>query len=58
MEQAGSPADLVPSFALPIRSLVIGELLGVPYADRDGSQRRTGRQLDLLAGMASLLLVA
>ena len=28
------PADLVPTFALPIPSLVICELLGVPYADR------------------------
>lgn len=47
MEKAGSPADLVPSFALPIPSLVICELLGVPYADRDEFQHRTGRQLDL-----------
>lgn len=47
MERAGSPADLVPSFALPIPSLVICELLGVPYADRDEFQHRTGRQLDL-----------
>jgi cytochrome P450 len=47
MEQAGRPADLVPSFALPIPSLVICELLGVPYAERDAFQRRTGRQLDL-----------
>ncbi|MBN9102800.1 MULTISPECIES: cytochrome P450 [unclassified Pseudonocardia] len=47
MEAAGSPADLVPSFALPIPSLVICELLGVPYADRDEFQHRTARQLDL-----------
>ncbi|KRE27675.1 cytochrome [Mycobacterium sp. Soil538] len=44
---AGSPADLVEHFALPIPSLVICELLGVPYADRDDFQRRSGRQLDL-----------
>lgn len=31
----GAPADLVELFALPIPSLVICELLGVPYADRD-----------------------
>jgi cytochrome P450 len=47
LERAGSPADLVPAFALPIPSLVICELLGVPYADRDAFQRRTARQLDL-----------
>ncbi|MBS1696255.1 MAG: cytochrome P450 [Actinobacteria bacterium] len=47
MESAGPPADLVADFALPIPSLVICELLGVPYADREGFQRRTARQLDL-----------
>ncbi|MEU8249356.1 cytochrome P450 [Nonomuraea sp. NPDC048916] len=34
MEAAGRPADLVEHFALPIPSLVICELLGVPYDDR------------------------
>jgi cytochrome P450 len=47
MQAAGSPGDLVESFALPIPSLVICELLGVPYADRDDFQRRANRQLDL-----------
>ncbi|WP_103960122.1 cytochrome P450 [Nonomuraea solani] len=47
MEAAGAPADLVPSFALPIPSLVICELLGVPYTDRDGFQERTRRMLDM-----------
>ena len=47
MEDTGPPADLVPAFALPIPSLVICELLGVPYLDRDEFQRRTARQLDL-----------
>jgi cytochrome P450 len=47
MEAAGSPADLVPSFALPIPSLVICELLGVPYEDRADFQSRSGRMLDL-----------
>ncbi|MEV8630040.1 cytochrome P450 [Streptosporangium sp. NPDC051023] len=49
MERAGSPADLVSSFALPIPSLVICELLGVPYADREDFQRRTGKLLDVSA---------
>ncbi|TMR03097.1 cytochrome P450 [Nonomuraea turkmeniaca] len=34
MEAAGGPVDLVQAFALPIPSLVICELLGVPYEDR------------------------
>ncbi|MFE9577317.1 cytochrome P450 [Nocardia sp. NPDC006044] len=33
------PADLVEAFALPVPSLVICELLGVPYADRAFFQR-------------------
>lgn len=47
METAGAPADLVEHFALPIPSLVICELLGVPYEDRDDFQHRSARQLDL-----------
>ncbi len=47
MDKAGPPADLVADFALPIPSLVICELLGVPYADRASFQARTGRLLDL-----------
>jgi cytochrome P450 len=47
MAAGGSPADLVPTFALPIPSLVICELLGVPYADRADFQQRTARQLDM-----------
>jgi cytochrome P450 len=47
LEKAGPPADLVAGFALPIPSLVICELLGVPYDDRDDFQRRSARQLDL-----------
>ncbi len=47
MEQAGPPADLVTAFALPIPSLVICELLGVPYADRASFQHRTTRLIDL-----------
>lgn len=52
MAAAGSPADLVAGFALPIPSLVICELLGVPYSDRDDFQRRSARQLDLSIPMA------
>ncbi|MGW6632883.1 cytochrome P450 [Streptomyces anulatus] len=35
MEQAGTTADLVEAFARPVPTLVICELLGVPYADRE-----------------------
>jgi cytochrome P450/ferredoxin len=52
MESAGPPIDLVESFALPIPSLVICELLGVPYDDRDDFQRRSARQLDLSTPIA------
>jgi cytochrome P450 len=46
MKHHGAPADLVSVFALPIPSLVICELLGVPSSDREEFQRRTARQLD------------
>jgi cytochrome P450 len=55
METTGPPADLVASFALPIPSLVICELLGVPYDDRDDFQRRSARQLDLSIPIAERL---
>ncbi|HEX2212657.1 MAG TPA: cytochrome P450 [Mycobacterium sp.] len=55
MESAGPPVDLVDSFALPIPSLVICELLGVPYDDRDDFQRRSVRQLDLSIPIAERL---
>ncbi|MEU4224583.1 cytochrome P450 [Nonomuraea sp. NPDC026600] len=41
MEAAGKPVDLVQEFALPIPSLVICELLGVPYEDRAQFQEDT-----------------
>ncbi|MHA6628421.1 cytochrome P450 [Pseudonocardia sichuanensis] len=47
MQRTGPPSDLVADFALPVPSLVICELLGVPYADRAEFQERTSRQLDL-----------
>jgi cytochrome P450 len=47
MAAAGPPAELVSAFALPVPSLVICELLGVPYADRDEFQGRAARQLDV-----------
>ncbi|MFC4112877.1 cytochrome P450 [Nonomuraea zeae] len=46
MEQAGSSADLVTAFAKPIPAIVICELLGVPYEDRDSFQE----QIDTFLG--------
>jgi cytochrome P450 len=47
MRAAGSPADLVRAYALPIPSLVICELLGVPYSERGRFQEQAGRMLNL-----------
>ncbi|QFZ22342.1 cytochrome P450 [Saccharothrix syringae] len=47
LERGGPPADVVAGFALPIPSLVICELLGVPYADRDDFQRRAATFFDV-----------
>jgi cytochrome P450 len=47
MAQAGPPVDLVRAFALPIPSLVICELLGVPYEGRARFQRDSHTLLSL-----------
>ncbi|PXY20392.1 cytochrome P450 [Prauserella sp. PE36] len=47
MERTGPPTDLVSAFALPIPSLVICELLGVPYADRQRFQHDSAVLLSL-----------
>jgi cytochrome P450 len=39
LREAGSGSDLMREFGLPVPSLVICEMLGVPYADRDHFQR-------------------
>ncbi|MET9762007.1 cytochrome P450 [Streptomyces sp. NPDC006372] len=41
-----NPADLLTAFALPVPSLVIAELLGVPYEDHDFFQRSSSLVLD------------
>lgn len=46
MVAAGPPEDLMHAFALPVPSLVICELLGVPYEDRADFQRRSDVLLD------------
>ncbi|MEV4894695.1 cytochrome P450 [Nonomuraea sp. NPDC055795] len=52
-----APADLVEDFALPIPSLVICELLGVPYEDRETFQRDSATLLSF-DGEADTLIAA
>ena len=40
------PVDLIKAFALPVPSLVICELLGVPYEDRDSFQVNSARFME------------
>jgi cytochrome P450 len=49
------PVDLVAQFALPIPSLVICELLGVPYADRESFQRLAMDRFNVTSGAAAPL---
>ncbi|GAA3468737.1 cytochrome P450 [Nonomuraea roseola] len=50
MERKGSPVDLVEMFALPIPSLVVCELLGVPYDERSAFLRLSTDRFDFSAG--------
>ncbi len=50
MAAAPGPVDLMESFALPIPSLTICELLGVPYEDRADFQRLSSARFDLFGG--------
>ncbi|MDT0345444.1 cytochrome P450 [Streptomyces litchfieldiae] len=52
LADAGPPADLVTHFALPVPSLVICELLGVPYGDRDAFQHNSTVLFSLEASAA------
>jgi cytochrome P450 len=55
MAKADKPVDLAQFFALPIPSLVICELLGVPYEDRDDFQRLSTARFDLFGGASASL---
>lgn len=50
MEAARGPVDLVHEFALPVPSLTICELLGVPYEDRHDFQQLAMDRFDLFGG--------
>jgi cytochrome P450 len=47
IEASEKPVDLIEHLALPIPCLVICELLGVPYADRDGFHHATEAMMDV-----------
>ncbi|MEU7003953.1 cytochrome P450 [Nonomuraea sp. NPDC046570] len=57
MERGGSTADLVEAFALPIPSLVVCELLGVPYEERADFLRLSTDRFDFSAGPEASLQV-
>jgi cytochrome P450 len=50
MSRAREPVDLASMFALPIPSLTICELLGIPYEDRADFQRLSTARFDLFGG--------
>jgi cytochrome P450 len=50
MEDVDAPVDLWRSFALPIPSLTICELLGVPYDERESFQQLSAARFDLAGG--------
>lgn len=55
MGNAGTPVDLAALFSVPIPSLVICELLGVPYEDRDEFQERSSNRFEVLGDFESSL---
>ena len=57
MREMPRPVDLVRAFALPVPSLVICELLGVPYADRALFQRRSRTLLSMTTDGRTLVRV-
>lgn len=54
-KETGEPVDLVDLFAVPIPSLVISELLGVPYPDRADFQRLSESRFDFLGDIEGCL---
>jgi cytochrome P450 len=55
LAESNGAVDLLQTFALPIPSLTICELLGVPYSDRADFQRLSTTRFDLLGGVTGSL---
>ncbi|CAM3404272.1 cytochrome P450 [Stackebrandtia soli] len=55
MAATGGPVDIVDLFAVPIPSLVISELLGVPYPDRAEFQKLSESRFDFLGDIMGCL---
>ncbi|MEU6878818.1 cytochrome P450 [Streptomyces sp. NPDC046712] len=55
MEKSGPSADLVTAFAKPIPTIIICELLGVPYQDRDSFQEQIDKFMNGETGDEDLL---
>ncbi|HEY4456206.1 MAG TPA: cytochrome P450 [Pseudonocardiaceae bacterium] len=55
MAAGPNPVDLVTAFALPLPSLVICHLLGVPYADHEFFQQQSREMLDTTSDPAQAL---
>lgn len=53
---SGEPIDLVRDFALPIPSLTICELLGIPYTEREEFQALSTARFDLFGGAGAAAL--
>lgn len=51
MRAHGSPADLIATFAEPVPSIVICDLLGVPYQERDEFHADVAATIDMAADM-------
>ncbi|MEV6832883.1 cytochrome P450 [Amycolatopsis sp. NPDC051102] len=49
LEKAGPPADLMTALAVPLPGLMVCELLGVPYEDRDHFQELTAAFMSVTA---------
>ncbi|MFD7321559.1 cytochrome P450 [Streptomyces sp. NPDC059875] len=55
MQKAGPTADLVTAFAKPIPTIIICELLGVPYEDRDSFQEQIDKFMNGETGDEDLI---
>lgn len=54
MRAAGQPADLISSFALPVPSMTICHLLGVPYEEHERFQAQSLTIMDRASGPAEI----